>query len=257
MDTNKGHIKDIEKYKSRIKGADSDSFVLEKSIFNNVFNKDIQRIYIYKKAERLSKALTLVTPAFRDHPSLRDRVDRVSVALIDATIGGVAFSLESLSKELLALSSILSIARSAGILSPMNADLISEEAHVLLQEAASYEMPRVSLGEAPTLAALARASVQPRYEPKARVASTSVPEPVVVQEAGHKVQIKDIKDNQQGRRDAILSVLRTKSPSYIKDISTVIRDVSEKTIQRELQALVVEGVVTRSGDRRWTQYSIS
>ena len=60
-----------------------------------------------------------------------------------------------------------------------------------------------------------------------------------------------------GRRDAVLSVLRSKGPLYIKDISTVIRDVSEKTIQRELQALVAEGVVARTGERRWTSYALA
>ncbi len=59
---------------------------------------------------------------------------------------------------------------------------------------------------------------------------------------------------QSDRQQAIISILRTKGPSYIKDISMVIRDVSEKTIQRELQALVMSGAIQRQGDRRWTQY---
>ena len=37
----------------------------------------------------------------------------------------------------------------------------------------------------------------------------------------------------------------------------MVRDVSEKTIQRELQALVEAGKVTRTGERRWTTYSLA
>jgi DeoR/GlpR family transcriptional regulator of sugar metabolism len=59
------------------------------------------------------------------------------------------------------------------------------------------------------------------------------------------------------RRDAILSILSTKGPSYIKDISLVIREVSEKTIQRELAQLVLDGQVTKAGERRWTTYALS
>jgi len=32
--------------------------------------------------------------------------------------------------------------------------------------------------------------------------------------------------------------------------------VSEKTIQRELQALVATGAVKKEGERRWTRYSL-
>jgi DeoR/GlpR family transcriptional regulator of sugar metabolism len=63
--------------------------------------------------------------------------------------------------------------------------------------------------------------------------------------------------NTSERRESILSVLRGKGPSYIKDISLVVRNVSEKTIQRELAALVSEGLVVRKGDRRWTTYELA
>jgi hypothetical protein len=37
----------------------------------------------------------------------------------------------------------------------------------------------------------------------------------------------------------------------------MIRDVSEKTIQRELQALIDSGEVVKRGERRWTQYALA
>lgn len=252
------HIKDTNTLKNGGEGQSLDMFVLDKSIFSNIFDKDIKRVYVYKKAERLAKAIHLVSPAFRTSPALRDRIDRVAVGLVDAAILPPALAKDGLSRELLALSSVLSIARSGHLLSAMNADLIAREAQLLLQEVAGYEEPRLFLEEAPTLAELSRSSTrtsgaEARHE--RRLPSTPTTSPAVEISKG---QSKGQETPGKGsRRDAILSVLGTKGPSYIKDISLVVREVSEKTIQRELAQLVAEGQVVRSGERRWTTYALS
>ncbi|MDB5264882.1 MAG: seg [Parcubacteria group bacterium] len=250
-----GQNKDSQSLRTQGNSASLDSFVLDKGIFSNIFEKDIQRVYIYKKAERLAKAIHLITPAFRNAPALRNRMDLVAVGLVDAAILPPHAAREGLSRELLALSSVLSIARTGGMLSNMNADLIAHEAHQLLQEIAAYEEPRIFMDDAPTLASLAKSSVAAariQQEPRSRTTPTER-----VESKGHgKGQIKD-STQASGRRQAILDVLRSKGPVYIKDISTVIRDVSEKTIQRELSSLVEEGTVSRSGERRWTTYSLT
>lgn len=258
--TDKGQQKDIRHHKDRDSSASLDNFVLEKGIFSNIFEKDIRRVYIYKKSERLAKAIHLVGPAFLNSPALRNRVDLIAVGLVDAATLPPIAAREALSRELLALSSVLSIARVGGLLSAMNCELIAREAHTLLQEIATYEEPRLFLDETPTLAELfksAGASLrQPSVEPEAETprASTSKPKtPALKDIKGHSSGTPVV----SGRKDAILSVLRSKGPSYIKDISTVIRDVSEKTIQRELATLVSEGRITRTGDRRWTTYALA
>ncbi len=230
-----------------------DSFVLEKSIFSNVFNKDIRRVYIYKKAERLARALHLVSPAFAHSGSLRKRADDIAIALVDGAVLPIQEARAALSRELLSLSSILSIVRTTGVLSSMNADLIGREAHTLLEEVASYEEPRISLEHAFTLAELAKEVPRKAVTdtPRSRPATGKKGTDSIGQSKGH------ISDTPQrsGRRDTILELLRSKGPSYIKEVSTVMRDVSEKTIQRELQALVSMGIVKKEGERRWTRYT--
>src|SRR3989344_1100421 len=157
---NKGHREIINSSHGRERDARNYDFVLEKSIFSNIFEKDIRRVYIYKKAERLAKAIHLITPAFTLSSSLRNRIDAIAVGLIDAAILTPAIAKNALSHELLALSSVLSIARSGGLLSSMNAELISREAHQLLQEVAAYEEPRLFLDDAPTLAGLLKQSTK-------------------------------------------------------------------------------------------------
>jgi hypothetical protein len=260
-----GQIKDTQSLKAHEGKASTTDFVLEKSIFSNIFEKDIRRVYIYKKTERLAKAIHLVAPAFRNSPALRDRMDFIAVGLIDAAILPPASARDALSRELLALSSVLSIARTSGMLSSMNADLIAREAQMLLQEIAAYEEPRLFLDDAPSLAMLAKDLAAERHatalsvQREAEPTSTPRPRPVANKPATLKGQNKgqtNVSDKSGDRRDAIRSVLRSKGPSYIKDISTVIRDVSEKTIQRELQAMTEEGSVIRTGERRWTTYAL-
>jgi DNA-binding transcriptional ArsR family regulator len=268
--TDNGHIKDNQLLKAHESKAPTTDFVLEKSIFSNIFEKDIRRVYIYKKAERLAKAIHLVAPAFRNSPALRDRMDHVAVGLVDAAILPPTSARDALSRELLALSSVLSIGRTGGLLSSMNAELIAREAQTLLQEVAAYEEPRLFLDDAPSLAELAKELAAERHSPtlsSARIAAApttprltrQTPPKAPPVSKGHDKGHKEnrMTDKTTDRREAILSILRSKGPSYIKDISTVIRDVSEKTIQRELQALSEEGTIIRSGERRWTTYTLA
>lgn len=57
------------------------------------------------------------------------------------------------------------------------------------------------------------------------------------------------------RGERIRTVLEAKPQATIKDIAEVITDVSEKTIQRELNSLIEKGQVVREGERRWSRYS--
>jgi hypothetical protein len=59
---------------------------------------------------------------------------------------------------------------------------------------------------------------------------------------------------QQDRRTRIIDILRDKGAATIKDISTIITDCSEKTIQRELIGLIKDGIIQREGERRWSKY---
>ena len=252
--SDKGHQKDTNQIKPSAQSGGMDNFVLEKGIFSNIFDKDIRRVYIYKKAERLAKAIHLIAPAFAGSPALRNRLDTIAVGLVDAATLPPLSARDALSRELLALSSVLAIAQAGGLISVMNAQLIARESHALLEDIATYEEPRLFLEEAPTLATLARRAGSEGTGVRQDSHRSGIP-------SAPRIPIKDTKGHSSesggsDRRKAILDVLSSKGPSYIKDISVVIRDVSEKTIQRELSALVGEGKVSRKGERRWTTYEL-
>jgi hypothetical protein len=73
----------------------------------------------------------------------------------------------------------------------------------------------------------------------------------------------DIRDNtpqssfqvkKQSRREQILALFVVGVDVSIKDIALRIRGCSEKTIQRELNALLTDGVIDRLGEKRWSRY---
>jgi DNA-binding transcriptional ArsR family regulator len=59
------------------------------------------------------------------------------------------------------------------------------------------------------------------------------------------------------RTTRIKTVLEAKPDATIKDLTDIITDVSAKTIQRDLNVLIEQGVVIRQGERRWSKYSLA
>lgn len=57
-----------------------------------------------------------------------------------------------------------------------------------------------------------------------------------------------------GRREQVLALFVRGVDVSIKDIAARIRGCSEKTIQRELNALLYENIIERIGEKRWSRY---
>jgi len=68
---------------------------------------------------------------------------------------------------------------------------------------------------------------------------------------------KPIADIKNQRRNEIIAVIKKKKHVAIKDITLLVRNVGEKTIQREITAMVEEGVLKKQGSKRWSTYSLA
>ena len=74
----------------------------------------------------------------------------------------------------------------------------------------------------------------------------------------HLVNLAD----RQDRINKIISIIKGistqagKNNVSIKDVSLNFTDCSEKTIQRELNSLVLKGQLKKTGAKRWSRYSI-
>lgn len=64
------------------------------------------------------------------------------------------------------------------------------------------------------------------------------------------------KKKREERKMAILEVFKAKKVAITKDFSGVIRNCSEKTIQRELLKMVRGGILKKDGEKRWSHYSL-
>lgn len=62
---------------------------------------------------------------------------------------------------------------------------------------------------------------------------------------------------QKDRRASILGLLQHADRITVKDVSAVVTGCSEKTLQRELLALVAQGVLVKEGERRWSTYRLA
>ena len=65
-----------------------------------------------------------------------------------------------------------------------------------------------------------------------------------------------VQQKKSQRQEQIISVLKGQGNLTIKDFSKVIKDCSEKTIQRELIELLEKGIIKKDGERRWSRYSL-
>ena len=74
------------------------------------------------------------------------------------------------------------------------------------------------------------------------------------QEGGLRTTVDIVKDS---RRARIQKLIKDNREVTIKDITSYFPELSEKTIQRELVALVEEGVLKKFGERRWSRYTLA
>lgn len=58
------------------------------------------------------------------------------------------------------------------------------------------------------------------------------------------------------RQEKIMTLIRDKKEISIADIVDHFKDYSQKTVQRDLISLVAEGKIKRTGEKRWSRYSV-
>lgn len=74
---------------------------------------------------------------------------------------------------------------------------------------------------------------------------------------GHSKKKMVSNSQRNERHENILKILKQKRDASISDITSLITDCSQKTIQRDLNQLVSKGLVSREGDRRWSVYNLT
>lgn len=205
--------------------------------------------YIFKKTEKIACAVFFIlrndAHDYETDIVLKDLED-ASKTLLDTALASLNISQTSIDAaarqlrfDLVSLESQLRVAHAARYLSTQFLDVFIHEINSLQRSLRSYtERSSNPLESADVEPVRARTTKQVRVA----VAST--------------LHVASGQGGQKSRRDRVVEVLKDKGPVTIKDITDVVTDCSEKTIQRELMSLIKDNIVHREGERRWSKYSL-
>lgn len=242
-------------------------------------------LFLTGKAEKLSSALYLVTGFLSDMEPIKWTLRDRSISLLSdittaehASLSDKIELFEIATQTVREIVSLIAIARLGRIISEMNADVLTR----------GYSSLSDTIGHGANIPTSADAFVskiladdEKTHSDFPRNIFKGQPHDVLYGNNGRNHSIGHDKNNPgqiigqndkktlhkkevgtrwvnsaTERRNIILRLAREKNEITIKDVSSVISGCSEKTLQRELIALVKDNVLKKEGERRWSRYSL-
>jgi len=270
----KGHEKELSKtylnesvsVSKDTRGISNTLHILDSHVVKtNPFGVNVSGDNSYRRAERLSAALHLITNHVPENEPLRFKIRTSSIELLalilDLRLGFRTPSSEKGQAVLAAIRELVSLVRLlavAGYVSAENVNAIAEALDelgsliVVSQRSTLAEQMTVTRDD---LIPPAHQSVQLGTESRRRRNGPKLP----------RRNIKDITDKTRlnmsimadERASQILDILKLGGVLGIRDISANLPQYSEKMIQRELVDLVLAHKVTKIGAKRWSRYQIA
>ncbi len=232
-------------------------------------------IHVFKRVEKICSVVFYVLSHTDDRKNdtetvsyIKDttfRVHEVSTDVLRLPLTNASAGLEDLHHELLSLESTLRLGEAAGLIPKNISALIYEQLDLVLRYISNhYLVARRSGVDIAVEAILAErtgttkkvsSSSATKYERPALPATTRK-KPVRIPAGDISSDAYMVYSQLTDRAERIKTVLEAKPQATIRDIAEIITDVSEKTIQRELNSLIEKGQVYREGERRWSKYSV-
>jgi DNA-binding transcriptional ArsR family regulator len=270
-------------YKIMDKGhTEKDKYVA--NVFNEYkdFIKDKHVLFVIKKTERIVYGAYMLSHGIPSTEVLYSDIKKTSHVLLQLTSQFVhtnyitEVSLAQVHASLQHLSSLLTLAYMETYISQANVEIMKHEINYLhkhieeLSTHANTEHSGISIKSEQFVVHQPRtiatqmsfkkspAPIKPAQPQIKSPASVLNEKPALNQVSFKKPQPQQPPKTHTGEsRDlSIIKVIQDKGDVSIKDISTVIFDVSEKTIQRTLQALIDKGQIIKEGERRWARYRL-
>ncbi len=230
--------------------------------------------FITKKVERIAAAIHLLTARIQDDP-MSKKIREASASCLHITMQD-PFQGAVINKTLEWQKSFLTVLHNSEYISPMNYEIVCEEIDNVRIVVSEVERENQKTGPIFTREYF-KVPFRDRFEtpPKNQAVSSfqdkgqfreerEVSKGHFITSKGQKTPTSILKDSNvtynNGRDErikSILSIVDSIGSVTIKDISRTIKDLSEKTIQRELLALVGKGILQKNGERRWSTYSMA
>ena len=280
MDNQKDTNKDFHADKGQISNSLS---------VNVLFNKDDYFTPVLKRTSNITKGLYMITDIVSDNEPLKNKLRTLGIDLL-SMVKYLAITTPALKHSLYTeinhtigeIALDLDLAGTVGILGAMNSGILIKEYTRLAGTLQSQQRQNEVMGytggffeDRTTSTFSLPNTLFQDDEPQKEINNAH-------NDKGHykghnsnvlykmSDRIKDIKKNQPSskrigksdialkinRRNNIVKLIKDKNEVTIKELVSLVPDCSEKTIQRELMSLITEGVLKKTGEKRWSRYSL-
>ncbi|HMP67570.1 MAG TPA: hypothetical protein PKA60_02365 [Candidatus Paceibacterota bacterium] len=261
---------------------------ISSAAYNLPIFKDEGFSYLSSKTERIATAMYMITNFMSSSEPLKWQIRDISLKMLDSVMSLSNTSLSNrdilmreISGKLFHIKTLFSVAHRSGFISVMNYEIIDGELNKLAEYVIDYDRDKLSMnaelfGEGfwesdnvPQQKDINQKDIGSKdYAQKDKINNTNIAR---TYSKNYSFKLKDIKPSQVGReisrqskelkinerRERIIKILKDKKEVSVKDISTQITDCSEKTLQRELTVMLNDRIIKKSGDRRWSKYSLN
>lgn len=269
------------------KGQDKNIKVFYNTInYDNIFSNR-NNLYLFRKIERISAALYLISDMFPDNEPLKWSIRRGAgdlirdiLSLVNKSVMEETNTLKDMKRKVLELSSYLSVSNLIGLVTNMNSSIILREIENLIK-VLDFEIKRHPSVDGEISNDFFEEKVKDTKKTSKGQKDMKREDYVFYNNRKEKTNKNDINLNTDNkniilyandnlneselisrfakksfskRKSDILDILRIDGKVSIKDISSKVIGCSEKTIQRDLTQLVLDGLVYKEGERRWSKY---
>lgn len=202
------------------------------------------------QVEAISKAVYLVTDLFGDGEPLKMSLRRVAVDIIEN---------EDKITSLLKLNALIKLSRDMDLITNMNAGLLVRVIESQLNDLSNREekeevvIDKVLGVESEVVILENKEMVEIVTEEKVEKKAPTI---TINNNTQNIKTINNISMDIGSRRKRILEIVRSRGAVTINEFIEAIKGCSSKTIQRELTSLVLSGTLKKTGERRWSKYSL-
>lgn len=194
-----------------------------------------------KKPEKLASAVYLITGFFNDQEPLKWKLRILASEFITLTVSlkERQIAILEVRDTVLKITGLFSVAKNVGLISIGNYNIMQEE---LMKYVGTLDYS-TDISDFLNIES-------PKQEIK------KLGESLVIKDKPLK-EFGAVSVKKNSRQNIIITILKRKKEVMIKDVSPLISGCSEKTIQRELLAMVQAGILKKVGEKRWSRYSLA
>jgi hypothetical protein len=242
----------------------------------DIIIKDTNKTISYTKIDKLISALYMVTDILEKDEPIKGKLRLLGVGLISDINSFPNYALSKI-REIM---SFLKVASSVGIVSEMNVNILMKEFSLLNESIVDFVFKNEIKTKSQDISELFLEELPKRHN-VSKIEDRSVraitPTRIGVQKGSTLMQALSDKTNfllnnsqidnghifKLERRNKILKLIKDNNEGLtIKDIKASINSqgheyvIGEKTLQRELVSLIKDGVLYKTGDKRWSRYFV-